>query len=599
MLKRTVLVAERETARANAEERKAKESAQTANELADEAKELQAQAIEAASVAKQALGKTWLATANAIANNKDRFTARLKAARAIGFQGHGRDLLDEDMQDKFPVLLKQDTPRWLDAEKLITADATSQLLWMSGLRPQHSSPIVGVARHPSQSIIASIAKSDLGIQLWDTKSGEKLTTLGNEDPIKSPRLVGSECDRVFTGWKVFRRGIRPDRNLHASTMTAGSCRSKATCHNCREASRACRSARMENCSRSVIAKGIFIYGKNGKATAHFDRNRRCSQVHDAAAINSLAFHPSDNRLLALGGNRDGIVSLIDTVTHEIERLEPVDKHGNQKNRVHSLAFSPDGQLLAVGGECIPVTVWNVSERKPLTTLLDEEWKVVKDFAKDGSKSLRIVSPSVAFSADGSRLAVSWYHEAAGNEFLYYPNSLTVFDLGQNAENPTRLTDIPSDDGPFRHVVFDHQDDVLFLARAGRLESWDLKSGHPTRGEPAAHSARIQSLAFSRDGLLFASGDFYGFIRIWDARTGALRHTLQKHWGSIESLQFSADSSRLFATGFRDRMITAWDVLHRPIDRVAARFRETDFRFRPDPRRQDAVGRRVVQQVLCL
>ncbi len=195
----------------------------------------------------------------------------------------------------------------------------------------------------------------------------------------------------------------------------------------------------------------------------------------------------------------------------------------------------------------------------MTTLLDEEWKVVKDFAKDGSKSLRIVSPSVAFSPDGSRLAVSWYHEAAGNEFLYYPNSVTVFDLGQNAENPARLTDIPSDDGPFRHVLFDHQDDVLFLARAGRLESWDLQRGRPTRGEPAAHSARIQSLAFSRDGLLFASGDFYGFIRIWDARTGALRHTLQKHWGSIESLQFSADSSRLFATGCRDRMITAWDV----------------------------------------
>ncbi len=552
------LVAERETARANAEERKARESAQTANKLADEAKELQAQAIEAASVAKQALGKTWLATANAIANNKDRFTAHLQAARAIGFEGHGRNSLRKEMQDEFPVLLKEGTPSWLEAEKLITADAASQLLWMSGLRPQHSSPIVALARHPSQSLIASIANNDLGIQLWNTKSGEKRTTL--ETRIQSSPRASSALSAI---------GFSPDGKYFVAASdqieifrVESDGRFISIEGDLPQLPRSITSMTFSSDGKLLAlgdSEGNLYVWEEWKSYGPFRPESTMIGVHDAAAINSLAFHPSNNRLLVLGGQRNGFVSLIDTVTHEIERLEPVDRQGNQNNRVHSLAFSPDGQLLAVAGECIPVTVWNVSERKPLTTLLDEEWNVVKNFAKDGSKSLRIVSPSIAFSADGSRLAVSWHHEAAGNEFLYYPNSATVFDLGQNAENPTRLTDIASDDGPFRHVVFDHQDDVLFLARAGRLESWDLNSGRPTRGEPAAHSARIQSLAFSRDGLLFASGDFYGFIRIWDARTGALRHTLQRHWGSIESLQFSADSTRLFATGFRDRMITAWDV----------------------------------------
>ena len=99
--KENALVAKRETARANVEKLNAKKSARQANLLANEARILQQQALEAASVANQALGKTWLTTANVLANDKDRFSARLKAARAIGFQGHGRASLDDDKKDEF------------------------------------------------------------------------------------------------------------------------------------------------------------------------------------------------------------------------------------------------------------------------------------------------------------------------------------------------------------------------------------------------------------------------------------------------------------------------------------------------------------------
>ncbi len=345
---RNALVAKRETARANAEEGKARESAQEANELADEAKQLQAQAIEAASVAKQALGKTWLATANAIADNKDRFTAHLKAARAIGFEGHGRNSLGKEMQDKFPVLLKEETPPWLEAEEFITADAASQLLWISGLRPQHSSQIVGVAQHPSQSIIASVSKSDMGIQLWDTKSGEKLTTL--ETRIQSSPLASTAVSAI---------GFSPDGKYFVAASDQIEVFTVDDDGRFISIEGDLPQLRRSITSMSFSSDGkLLALGDSGgnlhvweewKSYGAFRPESTMLAVHDAAAINSLAFHPSDNRLLALGGNREGIVSLIDTVTHDIERLKPVERQGNQNNRVHSLAFSPDGQLLAVGG----------------------------------------------------------------------------------------------------------------------------------------------------------------------------------------------------------------------------------------------------------
>ena len=476
----------------------------------------------------------------------------------------------------FPVLLKEDTPQWSDAEELINADATSQLLWISGLRPQHQGRIIGVAQHPNRSMIASVSIGDLGIQLWDTESGKKVGML--ETRIQSSPLASTEVTAIEFSPDGKYLVAASDQIEVFSLDDKG--RFTSVQGNLPQARRSIASMSFSSDGEMLALgdqEGMLYLWRDWKSLGDIPKEKTF-EVHGAARINSLAFHPSDNHLLAVGGNRGGAVSLINTQTHDIERLEPVEKHGPPNLALHSLAFSPDGQLLAVGGESVPVTVWNVSERKPVTTLLEEEWRVISDSAKEGSKSLRMVCPSVAFSPDGKRLAVSWHHQASDGEILYYPKSVTVFGFDQDSETPVRLTDIPTDDGPFQHVLFDHQDDVLFLSRAGRLESWDLLRGCPTQGEPASHSARIESLAFSRDGLLFASGDVYGTIRIWNAQTGKLRHTLRKHWGRIKSLKFSIDGSRLFANGFRDRMITAWDVSSGELIEPTLHFEKPIFRF---------------------
>ncbi|KAI7968660.1 hypothetical protein EIK77_000069 [Talaromyces pinophilus] len=72
-----------------------------------------------------------------------------------------------------------------------------------------------------------------------------------------------------------------------------------------------------------------------------------------------------------------------------------------------------------------------------------------------------------------------------------------------------------------------------------------------------HSGSVESVAFSPDGRLLASGSRDGTIKLWDPATGALQQSLNGHFNSVASVAFSLDS-QLLVSGFRDGTIKLWD-----------------------------------------
>lgn len=548
--KQNAQLAKLETNRANKAELEAREAAAEARSAATKALAAEKQATQAAVDARQAQGKTWVANAKLLAESKDYFSAHIKAARALGFEGFGRQALEQAKQQQYPVLLQPQTPAWTEATELAGGQAVSQLLWKSGASPQHLGNVVDVARHPRRNLLASTASGESIVRFWDTRTGEPLPELETGiapssklafSPDGRFLVAASNSIRIFAaddGDAYVPLGGEPPALNFAISQLAFS----------------------HDGNRLALAdvNGNLYLWKSWKNYQTFPDEPTMANVLGNRKINCLAFHPGMSRLLALGGDATGEVLLLDVDTGEVERLPPVSQQGDSGQRVHSIDFSSDGRWLVVGGERMPVTIWNIAERKPWMTLLEEQWRLLANLQANGPNSYVFTSPSVAFSPDSSQLAVSWRHLIEGADVLYYPESVTVFELNPDSTNATRVADIPTDDGTFRKVCFNHLGDQLFLARAGRLQAWDLTKGQQTRGEPAAHSAQIRSLVFSPDGLYFASGDFYGFIRIWDARTGSLLHTFKKHWGEIQ-LEFSADGSRLFATGNKDRLLTIWDT----------------------------------------
>ena len=181
----------------------------------------------------------------------------------------------------------------------------------------------------------------------------------------------------------------------------------------------------------------------------------------------------------------------------------------------SLAYSPDGRLLAGTGEDgTQIDIWDTQTRRRSARLTGHTGLVY----------------SVAFSGDGRLLA-----SASGDR------TVRVWDVAA-AKCVAVLTG--HTDEVFSAVF--HPDGKR-LASAGRDRAiwlWDLATGQEV-ARLEGHTNYVFSLAFSPDGTSLVSGSGDGTVRIWDTEPPALRHQARRE---AEALRPEAERlvARLFA-----------------------------------------------------
>ncbi len=239
------------------------------------------------------------------------------------------------------------------------------------------------------------------------------------------------------------------------------------------------------------------------------------------AVWSVAFSP-DGKILASGSD-DTNSKLWDVSSgKEIQNLI------GHNQGVYGVAFSPDGNSLATGGFDKIIKLWDVSSGQEIRTLT-------------GHTS--IVS-SVAFSPDGSTLASSCYD-----------NTIKLWDVSSGQEIRTLI----GHTSKVYSVAFSPDGKILASGSNDRnIKLWNPKTGQEIR-TLTGHTDLVRSVAFSPDGSLLASGGYNSTIKLWNPKTGQEIRTLTGHTDNVLSVVFSPDGSML-ASGSSDRSIKLWNII---------------------------------------
>jgi WD40 repeat protein len=256
---------------------------------------------------------------------------------------------------------------------------------------------------------------------------------------------------------------------------------------------------------SPDGKRLATAGLTSLALWDLEKGGVIAELENSVSFGNLSFSPDGKLLASFSYNS---FKLWDVASGRVVR-----QLSDNKETVHFVAFSPDGELLAaVNNVKKEIVLWDVATGQPARTIPN-------------------VSGAVAFSPDGKAFATG---DPEGNVVFVNPATGAFVARAAAAAAPTSKDGRPTSVG---HHRFTYSPDGKILAAVALVLNPQGKVLLQMQG-----SRRRADV----------------FIRLWDAATGGELRTLSGHTEFIMSLAFSGDGKYLLSGG-QDRLAKLWEV----------------------------------------
>jgi WD40 repeat protein len=277
-------------------------------------------------------------------------------------------------------------------------------------------------------------------------------------------------------------------------------------------------------------------------------------------VTSVAFSP-DGKLLAVGGNDKGFIGLWTQAQWNGGKVVASPKPQAQTNsqfQINALAFSPNSRLLASAGirgrsgRGHAIQRWDV-RGGTLRTLNTPMENVGAPTSRDLVEDQEVYA--IGFSPDSRIIAgggLSSLLQRQGTVFT--PVKAEPFLHLWNPETGKYLCSLANpDSAAISAVAFSPDGSILVTGNtSGTIRLWNLSNGEllTTLNQ---HQRRVTAIAFSPSGELLLSGSTDRTVKLWQVRTGRVIQNLQEHTDEVTSVAFRPDG-QAFVTGSKDNTI---------------------------------------------
>lgn len=260
------------------------------------------------------------------------------------------------------------------------------------------------------------------------------------------------------------------------------------------------------------------------------------------AVKALAWAPQGNYLAS--GGEDRLIRIWDLEARK-EWTQLLPGHSGQ---IEVLAWSPDGTYVASGAHDFLIRLWNINEGEYLGSFTE---RIKKPFVHARGFEFAVGLESV--SHEDIVLALSWAPNGKRLASASWDRTVAIWDV----PGGTQLVGISNPQGWITTAAWSpHGDQISFGGYDQAVHIYSVTGEEIKKLE--GHTNWVQAVAYSPDGRYVASSGYDRKVFIWDLATNEIIRSLPADEYVVTVVEWSP-CGRYLAGGSHNGTVRIWDA----------------------------------------